>query len=59
MTVFVLLEMNSYTDYEFCGVFATRAQAQKRFDEIVEEIPRQRDSLYIEEYIIDWWGKEG
>jgi len=49
MKVYVLLES---TSYEFYGVYATRKQAQKRLDEIVKEIPRQEESLYIEEYEI-------
>lgn len=53
MKVYVLLESNSFTDYEFCGVFATREQAQLRLEEIVKELPRQRDSLYIEDYEIN------
>jgi len=53
MKVYVILESTSYSDYEFCGVHATREQAQKRLDEIVKEIPRQKDNLYIEEYELE------
>ena len=50
MKVYVVLEQTSYSDYEFCGVHGTREQAQKRLNEVVKEIPRQKDNLYIEEY---------
>jgi len=53
MKVYILLESTSYSDYEFCGVYATREIAQKRLDEIVKEFPRQKDSLYIEEYELE------
>ena len=52
MIVYILLESTSYSDDEFCGVFATEKQAQARLDEIIKEIPRQKDSLCIEKYEI-------
>lgn len=53
MIVYILLESTISTDYEFCGVFATKEQAQARLNELIKEIPRLKDSLYIEEYEIN------
>lgn len=49
MKVYVVLQINEYTEYEFCGVYGTREQAEKRISEIVSEHNVEFDSLYIEE----------
>lgn len=49
MKVYVVLEQNSYTDYEYCGVFKTKEQAKKRIEEIIKEHPSAKDKLYIQE----------
>lgn len=49
MKVYVLLENNSMTDYEYCGVFSTEEKAQSRMDEIIKEVPKTENNLYIQE----------
>ena len=50
MKVYVVLQSNTYTEYEFCGVYATREKAQQRLEEILAEYNGSDDGLYIEEY---------
>jgi len=50
MKVYVVLQSNTYTEYEFCGVYATREKAQQRLEEILSETTNIDDGLYIEEY---------
>lgn len=49
MKVYVLLQENVYTDYEFCGIFSTREKAQQKIDDILAEYERE-EGLYIEEF---------
>jgi hypothetical protein len=50
MKVFIVLEQNENTDYEFCGVYGNREKAEKRIDEIVAEFKTDIEKFYIEEY---------
>jgi len=54
MKVYVVLEDTPESDYEYCGVFKTRKQAEKRIAEIVKDHPLLEKRLYIqEENLID------
>jgi hypothetical protein len=50
MKVFVILQQNKYTDYEFCGVTLTREEAEEKINTIVDEFPVNNDEFYINEY---------
>jgi hypothetical protein len=47
--VYVVLEQNQYTDYEFCGVYTSEEKAQERINEIIKDNPGAEEGLYIEE----------
>jgi hypothetical protein len=49
MKVYVVLESNEYTEYDYCGVYATQEKAEERIDEIVKEFPSAKDNLYFQE----------
>ena len=51
MIVYVVLEDNNYTEYDFCGVYATFEQANARIDEIVKDNGWHEENrgLYIQE----------
>lgn len=55
MKVYVVLESNKYTEYDFCGVYATLEKAEIRINEIVETngIDREESGLYVEEIDLD------
>jgi len=50
MKIYVVLQSNRYTDYEFCGVYLTKEKAQQRVDQILKDNGKTEDGLYIEEY---------
>ncbi|WP_432402187.1 DUF7336 domain-containing protein [Wukongibacter sp. M2B1] len=49
MKVYVVLEINEHTEYEYCGVFGTGKQAEDRIEEIVKEHNVDKEQFYIEE----------
>ena len=52
MKVYVVLEQNECTDYNFCGVYKTKEEAEERINEIIKEHSNAIEKLYIEEYKI-------
>jgi len=49
MIVYVVLERNRNTDFEYCGVYGTREQAENRIEELIKEFSLDINNLYIEE----------
>jgi hypothetical protein len=49
MKVYIVLERNSNTDYDYCGVYKTQEQAEKRIQEIAKDCPPIKEALYIQE----------
>ena len=50
MKVYVILEQNEYTDYEFCGVYGTIEEVKVRIANLVNEFSIKEENLYWEEY---------
>ena len=50
MKVYVVLEQNECTDYNFCGVYKSKEKAEERISEIIKDHPNAIEKLYIEEY---------
>lgn len=48
MKVYVVLESSGSSEYEYCGVYATKEQAENRIKEI-QEITIKELNLYVEE----------
>lgn len=49
MKVFVVLEMNGHSDYNYCGVYSSNEKAEQRIEEIVKAFNKDSDNFYIQE----------